>query len=135
MLGILIEAEAKARADAEKAAIAKMSKEEKEVYLTKKNLSLAESSLKEYKKVVSDAKSAESKADKALQSQTKATANAKKSFEEASTKLQTAKKQKMPTSAIKELSEIECTYHTWLMAKLACDGTRDTVPYVYCVFN
>ena len=103
-------AEAKAKEDAEKAMIAKMGKEEKEVYVTKKSLSLSESSLKEYKKLVGEAKTAESKAVKALKSQTKATENAKKELQAASKKLQIAKKQQMPNSAIKELSEIECTY-------------------------
>lgn len=102
--------EAKTKADAEKALIAKMGKEEKEVYMAKKDLSLSENSLKEYQKFVSDAKGAQSKAENSLKSQVKATEKAKKDLEEASKKLQGAKKLKLPGSAISELTAIECTY-------------------------
>lgn len=106
--------EAKAKADAEKAKIAKMGKEEKEVYLTKKNLALSESSLKEYQKFLSEAKDTETKATKNLKSQKKVAENAKKDFVAASKKLQSAKKQKMPESANKELAAIEAKKKTTL---------------------
>lgn len=105
-------AAAKAKADAEKQAIAKMGKEEKELYTAKKSLSLSQASLKEYSKFVSDSKSAESKAAKALAEQEKKTATSKAALKSASEKLQLAKKEQMPSSAIKELSEIEGTINS-----------------------
>lgn len=98
-----------AAAAAEKESISKMSKEEKERYFAKRSLSLSQASLKEYTKFVSDSKGSEAKASKALQAQQKSTSNAKASFKAASDKLNTAKKQKMPSSAIKELTDIEGT--------------------------
>lgn len=99
---------AKAAAAAEKEALAKMGKQEKEKYLAKKSLDFSESSLKEYSKIVAEAKGFESKAGKTLNAQEKSVAKAKAAYEAASDKLSLAKKQKMPSSAIKELSEIQC---------------------------
>jgi hypothetical protein len=99
----------KAKAAAEKEAIAKMGKEAKERHSAKKSLALSQASLKEYTKFVSESKGAESKATNALKAEEKATANAEASFKAASEKLNAAKKQKMPSSAIKELSEIQGT--------------------------
>jgi hypothetical protein len=96
-----------AKAAAEMEAVAKMGKEEKERYSAKKSLGLSQASLKEYTKFVSDSKGAESKASKALKAEEKATANAEASLKAASEKLEAAKKQKMPSSAIKELSEMQ----------------------------
>ena len=82
----------------------KISAEEKDLKKSNKNLDLSKQTLKAYEKLTSDAKSANSKASSALESATKNAASAKKEYGAISDKLSAAKKQKMPQTAIKELS-------------------------------
>lgn len=82
----------------------KISAEEKDLKKSKANLDLSKQTLKAYEKLTSDAKSANSKASSALESATKNAASAKKEYGAISDKLSAAKKQKMPQTAIKELS-------------------------------
>jgi hypothetical protein len=88
-----------------KAPRVKLPKEEKERLDAKKNLDLAQQTLKEYQKYVADVSSAFKKADALQQSTTKQSTNAKMAFVKASDKLSNAKSQKMPSSAIQELSK------------------------------
>jgi len=98
-------AEPQKAAETPKEAAKKLAPEEKNKIEAKKNLDLAERTLKEYTKIASEAKSTDSKASNALKSQEKVTADAKKAFLAVSDKLSAAKNQKMPQTAIKELSE------------------------------
>jgi len=82
----------------------KLSKEEKEFKQANSSLDLSKQTLKAYEKLSSDAKSADKKASSALESATKNAASAKKAYTTVSAKLAAAKSQKMPSSAIKELS-------------------------------
>jgi len=82
----------------------KLSKEEKEYKSAQANLELSKKTLKAYEKLNSDAKSADKKASSALDAATKSLASAKKAYTATADKLDAAKKQKMPTSAITELS-------------------------------
>ena len=81
-----------------------ISKEEKELNKAKSNLDLSKSTLKAYEKLSSDAKSANKKALSALETASKDAKNAKKEYVAISDKLSAAKSQKMPKSAIQELS-------------------------------
>lgn len=82
----------------------KLAKEEKEFKQAQSTLDLSKQTLNAYEKLSSDAKAADKKASSALDSATKNAASAKKSYTAVSDKLSAAKKQKMPSSAIKELS-------------------------------
>ena len=93
------------KVDVKKDDVKKMAPEEKNKIVAKKNLDLAEQTLKEYTKIASDAKSADSKATTAFKSQEKIVTGAKKTVIATSDKLSAAKNQKMPLMAIKELSE------------------------------
>jgi hypothetical protein len=90
----------------EKQAFQKLSKEEREKILATKDLSSAQDYLKEYTKNASEAKSADGKAVNALKAQEKVVENTKKLVITDSDKLSAAKNQKMPASAIKELTAI-----------------------------
>jgi hypothetical protein len=81
-----------------------LSNEEKERLAAKKNLDLSQQTLKEYQKYVSDAKQADKKASSEFTTASKAAEAAKKQYVAASDKLSAAKSQKMPTTAIQELS-------------------------------
>lgn len=82
----------------------KLSKEEKEYVKAKSNVDLANKTLKSYEQLGSDANDASKKASNALEVATKNTASAKKAYTTVADKLAAAKKQKMPTSAVKELT-------------------------------
>ena len=88
----------------EKAALKAMSKEEREKVLATKNLNLAQETVKEYTKIVTNNKAVESKARSALKTEEKKLDAAKKKMIKASQKVTAAKKQKMPLSGIKELT-------------------------------
>lgn len=100
------DAAAKAAAEAEKA----LSKEEKERNASKKDLVSAETALKNYEKALSTAKATESKTASQLKAQQKIVDNAKAQFITASDKLSAAKNQKMPQSAVTELSAAVSEY-------------------------
>jgi hypothetical protein len=95
-------------APAAKAPEKKLAPEEKNKVTAKKNLDLSEKTLKEYEKYVSDCKGADNKASAALNSQEKVAAAAKKAAITDSDKLSAAKSQKMPQTAIKELTTKSC---------------------------
>jgi hypothetical protein len=97
--------EAKKAAEAKKAEFKKLAPEEKNKIVAKKNLDLAEQTLKEYTKIASDAKAADAKAITAFKAQEKVVAEAKKEASASLDKLSVAKSQKMPQAAITELSE------------------------------
>ena len=97
--------DAKKVADTKKEDMKKMAPEEKNKISSKKNLDLAEQTLKEYTKIASDAKAADTKATNAFKSQEKIVTGVKKNVIATSDKLSAAKNQKMPQTAIKELSE------------------------------
>lgn len=82
----------------------KLAPEERNKVTAKKNLDLAEQTLKEYQKYVSEAKGTESKASAALKAQEKVAAASKKAAIADSDKLSSAKNQNMPQTAIKELT-------------------------------
>jgi len=82
----------------------KLAKEEKEFKQAQSTLDLSKKTLNAYEKLSSDAKSADKKASSALDTATKNAASAKKAYTTVSDKLSAAKKQKMPTSAVKELT-------------------------------
>lgn len=82
----------------------KLSKEEKEFKQAKDTLESSKSTLKAYEKLASEAKNADKKASSSLESATKSAASAKKASDAAANKLSAAKSQKMPASAIKELT-------------------------------
>jgi hypothetical protein len=98
-------ADTKKVTDTKKVDVKKLAPEEKNKIDAKKGLDLAEQTLKEYTKIAADAKSADSKASTAFKSQEKVVAGAKKTLVATSDKLSAAKNQKMPQTAIKELSE------------------------------
>jgi hypothetical protein len=83
----------------------KLSKEEKERNAAKANLDLAQQTLKEYQKYVSDLSSANKKANSLAESTQKQAIAAKKQFVATSDKLSKAKSQKMPSSAVQELTK------------------------------
>lgn len=89
----------------EKVDLKKLPSEERNKIVAKRDLDLAQQSLKEYQKIFSEAKSAESKASAAVKSQEKMVDSAKKTVIQDSDKLSKAKSAKMPASAIKELTE------------------------------
>lgn len=91
-------------AKVEKVVEKKLSKEEKEFQKAKSNVDLAKKNLASYEKLSSDAKAADKKAKSALTVAAKNEATAKKTYTAVADKLSVAKKQKMPESAIKELS-------------------------------
>lgn len=91
-------------AKVEKVVEKKLSKEEKEFQKAKSNVDLAKKTLTSYEKLSSDAKTADKKAKSALTTAAKNEATAKKAYTAVADKLSAAKKQKMPESAIKELS-------------------------------
>ena len=95
-----------APAKAEKVAVKKLASEEKEYIEAKNSLSAAQSSLKEYQKRSSDAKNADNKAVSAFKTQEKQYEKAKATMVAGSDKLSSAKNQKMPQSAVKELSDV-----------------------------
>jgi len=95
-----------APAKQEKVEVKKLAPEEKNKIAAKDSLDLANSSLKEYSKLASEAKSADTKATSALKKQESITASAKKAALASNDKLSAAKNQKMPQTAIKELSDI-----------------------------
>ena len=95
---------ANAAAKVEKVVEKKLSKEEKEFVKAKSNVDLASKTLKSYEKLVSDAKTADKKANSALEVAKKNEVTAKKAYTTIADKLTAAKKQKMPSSAIKELT-------------------------------
>jgi hypothetical protein len=80
--------------------------EDRNLVIAKKNCELSQESLKEYTKYVSEAKMAESKAVNAFQTQERVVATSKKLLISDSDKLSAAKNQKMPTTAITELTSI-----------------------------
>jgi len=82
----------------------KLSGEEKAYNKAKANADQAKKSLKSFEQLSSDAKSANKKAVGALDNASKAATSAKKAYTTVNDKLNLAKKQKMPSSAIKELS-------------------------------
>ena len=82
----------------------KLSGEEKAYNKAKANAEQAKKSLKSFEQLSSDAKSANKKAVGALDNASKAATSAKKAYTTVNDKLNLAKKQKMPSSAIKELS-------------------------------
>lgn len=92
------------------AAAPKLSKEESERNSSKKNLELAQASLKEYQKYVSDLTAAYKKAGNTATSTQKQATDAKNAFMKANDKLSKAKSQKMPSSAIQELQSSVCEY-------------------------
>jgi outer membrane biosynthesis protein TonB len=96
--------DAKKQKKAPKKEAPKISAEEKDLKKSKANLDLSKQTLKAYEKLTSDAKSANSKASSALETATKNAASAKKEYSTISDKFSSAKSQKMPQSAIKELS-------------------------------
>mmetsp|Transcript_5810 Transcript_5810/g.6766 ORF Transcript_5810/g.6766 Transcript_5810/m.6766 type:complete len:330 (-) Transcript_5810:310-1299(-) len=81
-----------------------VSSEEKDLKKAKSNLNASKETLNAYEKQSSDAKSADKKALSALETATNNASTAKKAYVEVSDKLSAAKKQKMPQSAVKELS-------------------------------
>jgi len=81
-----------------------VSGEEKDLKKAKLNLNVSKETLKAYQKLSSDAKSADKKALSALELATKNASTAKNAYVTVSDKLSAAKNQKMPQSAIKELS-------------------------------
>jgi hypothetical protein len=95
-----------AKKAAEKAAMDKLSPEEKQRVSTKKSYELSQNSLKAYEKILSESKSSLSKANNNLKAQDKTAASAKKAVIRSSDKLSQAKTEKMPASAIKELTAI-----------------------------
>ena len=100
----------KAKAEAEKAKIAKMSGPEKDLYTAKKNSDLAAKTLAEYQKLLSTDKAAYSKAESAVKSAESAASKAGKAYSSAADKLEKAKKSGMPASAVSELSTKACKY-------------------------
>lgn len=97
-------ASASTAAKVEKVEVKKLAPEEKNKIVAKQNLDLSEQTLKEYTKYVSDAKGADAKASAALKNQEKVVAAAKKVVITDSDKLSAAKSQKMPETAVKELT-------------------------------
>lgn len=93
-----------------KADLKKIAPEEQNKIAAKKNLDLAEQTLKEYTKIASDAKAVDAKASSAFKGQEKIVAGAKKTVAATSDKLSAAKNQKMPQTAIKELTDKAGTY-------------------------
>jgi len=91
-------------AKVEKVVQKKLTKEEKEFQKAKSNVDLAKSTLESYQKLNTDAKTADKKAKTALTIASKNEATAKKAYTTVADKLSSAKKQKMPESAVKELS-------------------------------
>jgi hypothetical protein len=81
-----------------------LAKEEKERLVARKNLDLSQQTLKEYQKYVSDSKQADKKASGELAAASKAAEAAKKQYVAMSDKLSKAKSQKMPSTAIQELT-------------------------------
>jgi hypothetical protein len=90
----------------------KLSPAEKEKIAAKQQLDLSANTIKEYEKYVSVAKEADSKAFKAVTTAEKPFAAAKSKFIVDNDKLTAAKSQKMPTSAIKELTETVGRYRS-----------------------
>jgi hypothetical protein len=82
----------------------KLAPEEKIKITSKQNLDLAEQTLKEYQKYVSEAKGSDKKASAAFKAEEKVVAAAKKVVISDSDKLSAAKNQKMPQTAVKELT-------------------------------
>jgi hypothetical protein len=101
---VVDQAKPAAKKQAPKKVAPKLSGEEKDLNKSKANLNLSKQTLNAYEKLTSEAKSANNKATSALDSATKNVASAKKAFGTISDKLSSAKSQKMPQSAIKELS-------------------------------
>lgn len=89
---------------APKVDLKKLAPEERNKIMAKQNLDLSEQTLKEYTKYAAEAKTADSKASAALKAQEKTLAAAKKAVISDSDKLSAAKNQKMPQTAIKELT-------------------------------
>lgn len=81
-----------------------VSSEEKDLKKSKSSLNVSKETLKAYQKLSSDAKSADKKALSALETATDNASTAKKAYVAVSDKLSAAKSQKMPQSAVKELS-------------------------------
>jgi hypothetical protein len=84
----------------------KLAPEERNRVIAKKNFELSQESLKEYTKYVSEAKTAETKAVNAFKTQERVVATSKMLLISDSDKLSAAKNQKMPKSAITELTSI-----------------------------
>jgi hypothetical protein len=82
----------------------RLTKEEKERLEARKNLDLSQQTLKEYQKYTSDLQSAFKKADSTKTTAVKQATEAKNAYLKINDKLSKAKNEKMPTSAIQELT-------------------------------
>jgi hypothetical protein len=109
---------AAAKVEAKKEAPKKLSGEEKDLLKAKSNADLAGKTLKSFEQLSSDAKAASKKAQNELGVASKNSATAKNAAKAATDKLNAAKKQKMPSSAIKELS-VEAGTRTRIAACLS----------------
>jgi hypothetical protein len=134
--------DAKKQKQAPKKVAPKLSAEEKEFNKSKANLDLSKRTLKAYEKLTSDAKSANSKASSALESATKNADSAKKAYGAISDKLSSAKSQKMPQSAVKELSADAGTKKTnenqnYIIKKKQFRWSNETTSlyFLFCVID
>ncbi len=94
----------------QKVDLKKLAPEERNKITAKQNLDLSEQTLKEYTKYAAEAKTVDAKATAALNAQEKLVASVKKSVISDSDKLSAAKNQKMPQTAITELTTKACKW-------------------------